>query len=308
MRANIRHSRGAWTVEEDNALLELINKNCRRSGRMSWDMVRLLPGRTLAAMQSRWKILHPTCMYDGKKWKWKDETIELQRLEKRRKSIREEVEDFLETYPDADNTTVANFVNCDVSKAQDVQRLVADTIRAFGGIDVLHSNAGVQRYGTVVDMSEEVWDWIIGVNLKGAFLTCKYTIPEMRKRSGGAIVISSSVQGLASQRSVAAYAASKAGLISLTRTVALDHASENIRCNSIAPGTIHTPLLEWGANLAAPDDPEGIIVEWGKLHPIGRIGRPEEVANLVLFLASDEASFCTAGTYLVDGGLLSLLN
>ena len=115
MRANIRHSRGAWTVEEDNALLELINKNCRRSGRMSWDMVRLLPGRTLAAMQSRWKILHPTCMYDGKKWKWKDETIELQRLEKRRKSIREEVEDFLETYPDADNTTVANFVNCDVS-------------------------------------------------------------------------------------------------------------------------------------------------------------------------------------------------
>ena len=202
----------------------------------------------------------------------------------------------------------AIFVNCDVSKAQDVQRLVADTIRAFGGIDVLHSNAGVQRYGTVVDMSEELWDWIIGVNLKGAFLTCKYAIPEMRKRSGGAIVISSSVQGLASQRSVVAYAASKAGLISLTRTVALDHASENIRCNSVAPGTIHTPLLEWGANLAAPDDPEGIIVEWGKLHPIGRIGKPEEVANLVLFLASDEASFCTGGTYLIDGGLLSLLN
>ncbi len=201
----------------------------------------------------------------------------------------------------------AIFVLCDVSKSEDVQRLVKETVAAFGGLDVLYNNAGVVRYGTVVELSEEDWDYQLNINLRATFLTCKYAIPEMMKRGGGAIVNTSSVQAFASQRTVAAYAASKGGIVSLTTTVALDHAPDNIRCNCIAPGSIHTPMLDMAANLFVPEDPDQAIVDWGEMHPIGRVGRSEEVANLALFLASDDSSFCTGGCYRVDGGLLASL-
>jgi NAD(P)-dependent dehydrogenase (short-subunit alcohol dehydrogenase family) len=199
----------------------------------------------------------------------------------------------------------AIFVHCDVRRAADVQRLVAATVDAFGGVDVLHNNAGVVKYNTVVDMPEEDWDWVIGINLKASFLTCKYSIPEMRKRGGGAIVNTASVQAFASQQQVAAYSASKGAIVSFTMTVALDHAAENIRCNCIAPGSIQTPMLEAAANLFSAHDPAQALRDWGRAHPLGRVGTPEEVARLVLFLASDDAAFCTGGCYRVDGGLLS---
>jgi NAD(P)-dependent dehydrogenase (short-subunit alcohol dehydrogenase family) len=205
----------------------------------------------------------------------------------------------------AGGTAIA--VPTDVRSSAAVENLVATAVSTFGGVDVLFNAAGINLYGTVDTFSEEDWDRQLGVNLKGTFLTCKYAIPEMRKRGGGAIVNTASVQAFASQRTVAAYAASKGGIVSFTTTVALDHAAENIRCNCIAPGSIRTPMLEYAGQTFGSADIEATIAEWGSAHPIGRVGTIEEVANLVLFLASDEASFCTGGAYRVDGGLLSPL-
>jgi meso-butanediol dehydrogenase/(S,S)-butanediol dehydrogenase/diacetyl reductase len=201
----------------------------------------------------------------------------------------------------------ALFVKTSIENPANVADMVKETVEVFGGIDVLHNNAGVVRYGTVVELSVEDWDFILNINLRATFLTCKYVIPEMRKRGGGTIVNTASAQAFASQKNVGAYSASKGGIVSLTQSIALDHARENIRCNCIAPGSIATPMLEDAANIFVPHDPGQAINEWGNLHPLGRVGTPQEVANLVLFLASEDSSFCTGGCYRVDGGLLANL-
>lgn len=194
-------------------------------------------------------------------------------------------------------------VLADVSRGEDARRIAAETVAEFGRIDYLVASAGIQTYGTVLDTDEDTWDRTLAVNLKGVYLAAKYCIPEMSKGGGGAIVNVASVQGLQSQPNVAAYAASKGGLIAMTRTMALDHAAEGIRVNSLCPGSINTPMLRFAADTYSPDDPQSAIEDWGKLHALGRVGRPEEMAQVALFLVSDAASFMTGATVVADGGL-----
>jgi NAD(P)-dependent dehydrogenase (short-subunit alcohol dehydrogenase family) len=199
-------------------------------------------------------------------------------------------------------------VHADISRTDGARGVVNTTLAAFGAVDVLFNNAGIQppdSYRTAEDLDEAMWDRVMDVNAKGVFLLCKYAIPQMRKRGGGVIINTASVQGLQSQKLVPAYAASKGAVLSLTRNLALDYAEHNIRVLAVCPGSIDTPMLRATAALVSPGDPEGVLTEWGRRHPIGRIGRPEEIAEVVLFLASDKASFMTGEYVLVDGGLMA---
>ena len=197
-------------------------------------------------------------------------------------------------------------VHADVSQDGDAARIAAAAQEAFGGIDILFNNAAIQTYGSVWELPEEAWDRTIGINLKSIFLVSRHCIPVMMERGGGSIINTASVQGLASQRNVAAYAAAKGGVISLTRSMALDLGGHNIRVNSVCPGAIDTPLLRWASDLFGGEAEN--TEDMGAMHALGRVGQPEEVAKIVLFLASDDASFCTGGAYLVDGGLLAPFN
>lgn len=175
-------------------------------------------------------------------------------------------------------------------------------------LTTLVCSAGIQPYGTVETMSHEQWDQVISVNLRGAFLAGKHAVPRMREGRGGAIVNISSVQGSATQNNVAAYSTSKGGLLALTRAMAIDHAVDNIRVNTVSPGCIDAPMTRFSADeTASPGGEQALIDSWGKAQPIGRIGQPEEVAEVIAFLASDRASFCTATEFRVDGGLLAKL-
>jgi meso-butanediol dehydrogenase/(S,S)-butanediol dehydrogenase/diacetyl reductase len=195
---------------------------------------------------------------------------------------------------------------CDVSQPDQVQSVIARTVSKHGGLDIIVNAAAIHPFGTAVETEPEVWNRCMMVNVGSIYLLAHFGVPEMKKRGGGAIVILSSVQGFACQRGVAAYAASKGAAHSLTRALALDHASDHVRVNSISPGSVRTPMLAMSAAHFAPDVPaETVFERFGAAHPLGRIGTPEEVAELAAFLLSDKAAFCTGGDYLVDGGLLA---
>lgn len=196
----------------------------------------------------------------------------------------------------------------DVARSSVCQRVVRRTVDRFGGVDVLFNNVGIQpleSYGSVEQTSEALWDRILDVNLKSYFLMAKYVLPELRKRGGGVVINNASVQGLQSQKGVPAYAASKGGVLSLTRQMAIEYAAENIRVVAICPGTIDTEMVR-AAAAREPDGLDAALARMGKQHPIGRIGTGQDIASLVTFLASDRAAFITGEYICVDGGYMAL--
>lgn len=197
----------------------------------------------------------------------------------------------------------AVFAPVDVAQTTAVERLVNLTVENYGRIDILVNNAGVElfeRDGRAHELSEESWDRTHSVNLRGAWLCAKYTIPVMLQQGGGIIINVASPTGLTGcAPGQTAYSSSKGGMLALTRVMAIDYARDNIRVNALVPGTVVTPLTE--AVLADP----AFRANREELMPIGRLGNPEDVVGLAVFLASDEASFCIGGFYMVDGGMLA---
>ena len=195
-------------------------------------------------------------------------------------------------------------VTGDVSKWDDAQKMVKKTVKRFGRIDILINNSGIYLEKRIEETTEDEWDQVININLKGIFLCSKAVYPHFKNQGSGTIVNMSSDSGVSGNPNEAAYCASKGGVTNLTRAMALDYAKENIRVNAICPAVINTPMLQKEVDMQ--EDKEAYLKEMDELHPIGRVGRPEEVAFAVLMVASDEASFITGANIPVDGGFTAV--
>src|SRR5260370_15862847 len=189
-------------------------------------------------------------------------------------------------------------VKSDVSKSADAEAMVAATLEKLGALNVLYNNAGIEGVSDFLAlMKEEDFDRVIAINLRGVFLGMKYSLPHMVKNGGGSIINTASIAGLVGLKNAAAYCAAKAGVIALTRVAALEYGRYNIRVNAICPGAIDTPMvsrIQGGGTMS-----ERAI---SRISTLGRIGKPEEIAKMALFLASDDASFATGAPFIVDGG------
>jgi NAD(P)-dependent dehydrogenase (short-subunit alcohol dehydrogenase family) len=193
----------------------------------------------------------------------------------------------------------AIFVQADVSSEPHVDKLIERTVAAYGRLDVLVNNAGVELARKVTDTSQAEWDRLMNVNLKGVFLCSRAAIPVMQ-RNGGVIVNVASELGLVGGSEIAAYCASKGGVVQLTKAMAVDHAGDGIRVNCVCPGPVSTPLLE--AIIRASSDPEEERRHIAEKTLLKRLGRPEEIASVILFLASEESSYLTGSVVVADGG------
>jgi NAD(P)-dependent dehydrogenase (short-subunit alcohol dehydrogenase family) len=197
----------------------------------------------------------------------------------------------------------ANFVYCDVTQAVDCQHAVQETLNQWGRLDILFNNAGAIRRATVLETSEQEWDWMMAVNVKSVFLMSKYAIPSMEEGGGGVIINTGSGWGLVGGANAVSYCASKGAVVNLTRAMAIDHGQGNIRVNCICPGDTDTNMLRDEAQQL------GVAVEEflaeAADRPLRRIGTPEDIAQAVLYLASDASSFVSGTTLVVDGGGLA---
>lgn len=191
----------------------------------------------------------------------------------------------------------------DVSNSESCRQVVEEAVQNFGSIDVLFNNAGITLRGDLVDTAEDDWDRVMNVNLKSVYLMSRFTIPHMRLKRSGSIVNTSSGWGINGGARAISYCASKGGVVLLTKAMAIDHGKDNIRVNCICPGDTETPLLITEARQLGLKDRQ--LIEEGVNRPLGRVGRPEEIAEAVVFLASAEASFITGIAMVVDGGGLA---
>ena len=189
----------------------------------------------------------------------------------------------------------------DVRDEPAVAAAVSSVVDTFGRLDIVVHAAGVVSLGAIDSLDVAEWDRVIDINLKGTYLVNKHALGVMTAQGSGSIVNIASIEGIEAFDLVGAYCASKGGVVQLTRQIALDYGRDGIRVNCICPGSVDTPMLR--ANAAAEGELEEVLARWGGSHPIGRIGRPEEIARLVAFLCGDEASFITGASYVIDGGL-----
>ena len=194
------------------------------------------------------------------------------------------------------------FFETDVASFDKVKAAVDGIAAKTGGVDIVVAAAGIQVYGTALTTTDELWDRTLNVNLRGVWNVARAAIPHMRGR-GGSIVVVSSVQALATQRNVFPYSISKHALTGLTRSIALDFAEDGIRANSVCPGTVDTPMFR--STAALDPDPQSVYEACARMHPLGRIARPEEIAEVIAFLAHPSSSFVTGAIWTVDGGLLT---
>jgi NAD(P)-dependent dehydrogenase (short-subunit alcohol dehydrogenase family) len=197
-------------------------------------------------------------------------------------------------------------IQADVSKGDDIKRMVQATVDRFGGIDILVNNAGISFYRKLLDHSEDDWDHVIGVNLKSIFLCSKYAIPHMQARNGGVIINVGSCHAFATQPDCTSYAASKAGMVGFNRSLALEMAPYRIRVNVLVPGAFWTPMAEEAVARLGPQEQVLPVIN-AKL-PFGRQGEPNEFAEAALFLAGDSGSYTTGQVYIIDGGLLASMH
>lgn len=192
----------------------------------------------------------------------------------------------------------------DVSKKDDISRVIDQTAARFGGIHILLNNAGVLHIGTAEQITEDQWDETFNINVRGLWLLSGAVLPHMRKAGGGSIINMASVLGINGAPNRASYAPSKGAVVLLTKCMAIDHGHENIRVNCICPSFVETDLT--AAVIRDAPDPSSVRSERVKVHPIGRLGQPEDIAGLAVYLASDESSWVTGAAFPIDGGYLAV--